>query len=126
MRIKFQQRGSPHVLSLLWIENAPKYGVSPLNEVIESIDRTITSELSTTDSLLSGNEIDLQRHKHTHTCYKRKSFRRCRFGIPYPPMVRTHILEPLEFDAKTASKEAIAHNTSLKETALKVYKLIDE
>ena len=63
---------------------------------------------------------------NTHTCYKRKSFRRCRFGIPYPPMVRTHILEPLEFDAKTASKEEIAHNKSLKEIALKIYKLIDE
>ena len=126
MRIEFQQRGSPHVHSLLWIENAPKYGVSPLNEVIEFIDRTITCKLPTTDSLLSGNEINLQRHKHTHTCYKRKSFRRCRFGIPYPPMVRTHILEPLEFDAKTASKDEIAHNKSLKETALKIYKLIYE
>ena len=41
-------------------------------------------------------------------------------------MVRTHILEPLEFDAKTASKDEIAHNKSLKETALKIYKLIDE
>ena len=40
--------------------------------------------------------------------------------------VRTHILEPLEFDAKTASKDEIAHNKSLKETALKIYKLIDE
>ena len=41
-------------------------------------------------------------------------------------MVRAHILEPLEFDAKTASKDEIAHNKSLKETALKIYKLIDE
>ena len=75
--------------SLLWIENAPKYDASPLNKVIELIDCIIQCKLPTTDSLLSGNEIDLQRHKHTHTCYKRKSFRRCRFGIPYPPMVRT-------------------------------------
>ena len=126
MRIEFQQRGSPHVHSLLWIENAPKYDVSPLNEVIEFIDRTIQCKLPITDSLLSGNEIDPQRHKHKHTCYERKSFRRCRFNIPYPPMVRTHILEPLEFDAKTASKEEIAHNKSLKEIALKIYKLIDE
>ena len=33
MRIEFQQRGSPHVHSLLWIENAPKNGISALNEV---------------------------------------------------------------------------------------------
>ena len=94
MRIEFQQRGSPHVHSLLWIENAPKYGISPLNEDIEFIDRTITCKLPNTDILLSDGEIDLQRHKHTHTCCKRKSFRRCRFGIPYPPMVQTQILEP--------------------------------
>ena len=81
----------------------PKYGISPLNEVIEFIDRTITCKLHHTDSLLSGGEIDLQRNKHTHTCYKRNSFRRCRFGIPYPPRVQTQILEPLDFNANTAS-----------------------
>ena len=61
MRKEFQQRGSPHVHSLLWIENAPKYGISPLNEVIEFIDRTITCILLNTDSLLLRGEIDLQR-----------------------------------------------------------------
>ena len=98
---------------------------NPLIEVIEFIDRTITCKLPNTDSLLSDGEIDLQRHKHTHTCYKRKSFRRCRFGIPYPPMVRTQILEPLNFNANTASKEEIAQNESLKETAIEIYTLID-
>ena len=53
MRIEFQQRVSPHVHSLLWIENAPKYVISPLNDVIEFIDRTITCKLPNTDSLLS-------------------------------------------------------------------------
>ena len=72
MRIEFQQIGSAHVHSLLcWIENAPNYGISLLNEVIEFIDRTITCKLTNTDSLLYDGEIDLQRHKHTHTCYKR-------------------------------------------------------
>ena len=108
MRIEFQQKGSPHVHSLVWIENAPKYGISPLNEFIEFIDRTITCKIPNTDSLLSDGEIDLQRHKHTHTCYKRKSFRRCRFRIPYPPMVQTQVLEPLDFNANTASREEIA------------------
>ena len=71
---------------LLWIENAPTYGVSTLYKVVEFIDRTITCKLPSTDSLLSCNETDPQRHKHTHTWYKRKSFR-CRFGILYLPMV---------------------------------------
>ena len=56
-----------------------------LNEIIEFIDRAITCKLPNTDSSLSDDDINLQRHKHTHTCYKKISFRRCRFGIPYPP-----------------------------------------
>ena len=123
--IEFQQSGSQHVHSLLWIENAPKYGISSLNEVIEFINSTITCKLPTTDSFLSDGEIDLQRHKHTHTCYKRKTFRSFRFGIPYPPMVQTQILELLDFNANTASKEEIAQNKSLKETAIEIYTLID-
>ena len=85
----------------------------------------MTYKLPNTDSSLSDGEIDLQRHKHTHSCYKRKSFRRCRFGIPYPPMVQTQILEPLDLNANTASNEEIAQNKSLKETAIKIYTLID-
>ena len=76
-------------------------------------------------SILTEDDIKLQRHKHTNTCYKKKSFRRCRFGIPYPPMVSTQILGPLEFDASTATKEEIAANAALKETAKRIYTLID-
>ena len=81
-----------------------------MNEVIEFIDHTITCEFPNTNSLLSDSEIDSKRHEHTHTCYKMKSFRRCRFGIPYPPMVQTQDLEPLDFNANTACKEEIAQN----------------
>ena len=125
LRIEFQQRGSPHVHSLLWVADAPKYGHNPLHEVIEFIDRTISCKLPDETSVLTEEDIKLQRHKHTHTCYKKKSFRRCRFGIPYPPMVSTQIIEPLEFDASTATKEEIAANTALKETAKRIYSLID-
>ena len=125
LRIEFQHRGSPHVHSLLWVQDAPKYGHNPLHEVIEFIDRTISCALPDETSMLTEEDIKLQRHKHTHTCYKKKSFRRCRFGIPYPPMVSTKIIEPLEFDASTATKEEIAANTALKETAKRIYTLID-
>ena len=40
-------------------------------------------------------------------------------------MVLTQILEPLEFDASTATKEEIAANAALKETAKRIYTLID-
>ena len=106
-------------------KNAPIYGHNSLHEVIEFIDRTISCALPDETSILTEDDIKLQRHKHTHTCYKRKSFRRCRFGIPYPPMVSTQILEPLEFDASTATKDEMAANTALKETAKRIYTLID-
>ena len=59
-------------------------------------------------------------------CYKIRSFRRCRFGIAYPPLITTHILEPLEFNVSTATNEEITYNESLKETAKRICKLIDE
>ena len=34
LKIEFKQRGSPHVHSLLWVQDAPKYGHNPLHEVI--------------------------------------------------------------------------------------------
>ena len=40
-------------------------------------------------------------------------------------MVLTNILEPLEFDASTATKEEIAANAALKETTRRIYTLID-
>ena len=40
-------------------------------------------------------------------------------------MVSTKILEPLEFNASTATKEEIVANAALKETAKRIYTLID-
>ena len=40
-------------------------------------------------------------------------------------MVSTKVLEPLEFDASTATKEEIATNAALNETAKRIYSLID-
>ena len=125
LRIEFQQRESPHVHSLLWLQDAPKFVHNPLHEVIEFIDRTISCKLADETSVLTEDDIKLQRHMHRNTCYKKKSFRRCRFGIPYPPMVSTKILEPMAFDACTATKEEIAANAALKETAKRIYTLKD-
>ena len=41
-------------------------------------------------------------------------------------MVQTQILEPLDFNPDTTSKEVIAQNKFLKETAIKIYTLIDK
>ena len=41
-RVEYQQRGSPHIHMLIWLENAPVFGVDKDEEVIAFIDQIIT------------------------------------------------------------------------------------
>ena len=41
--------------------------------------------------------LDLQLHKHSKTCIKKKNNKKqCRFGAPWPPLNTTQILYPLD------------------------------
>jgi hypothetical protein len=40
--VEYQQRGSPHIHMLIWLENAPVFGVDKNEDVIAFIDRIIT------------------------------------------------------------------------------------
>ncbi|VDI66528.1 Hypothetical predicted protein [Mytilus galloprovincialis] len=88
-RVEFQQRGSPHIHILIWIENAPVYESDSNEEVVAFIDKYVSCSLLENDSL-----VNLQVHKHSKTCRK-KGHPICRFGFPLPPMKATVILEPL-------------------------------
>ncbi|XP_062567926.1 uncharacterized protein LOC134230168 [Saccostrea cucullata] len=88
-RIEFQQRGSPHVHMIVWIENAPKYHENNEQEIVNYVDNYLKCEKNEDD--LTG----LQVHKHSQTC-KKRSKAVCRFGFPLPPLEKTLILEPLE------------------------------
>lgn len=44
-RIEFQQRGSPHVHILLWIDGAPKLGQNSEEEIGSFIDKHVTCKL---------------------------------------------------------------------------------
>lgn len=37
-RVEFQQRGSPHIHILVWIENAPKFEKYSDEEIIDFVD----------------------------------------------------------------------------------------
>ena len=50
--------------------------------------------------------LDYQLHWHTKTC-RIGNTQKCRFGFPIPPMKKSMILEPIQFD----SKEQETHNT---------------
>ena len=94
-RVEFQQRGSPHIHMLIWIESAPKYCVDSEEDVLAYVDKHVSCSHEETQQL--EELVNLQMHKHSKTCRK-KGEPICRFGFPLPPMPNTVILEPLDDD----------------------------
>ena len=95
-RVEYQQRGSPHIHMLIWLDNAPVFGVDKDEDVVAYIDRIITCSKPESDPELQ-DLVNRQTHRHSHTCRK-KSKKICRFNYPQPPMRCTQILYPLDND----------------------------
>ena len=95
-RVEYQQRGSPHIHMLIWLENAPVYGVDKDEDVVAYIDSIITCRKPNNDPELI-ELVNRQTHRHSHTC-KKKAKNICRFNYPQPPMRYTQILHPLDDD----------------------------
>lgn len=66
---EMQHRGSPHIHLLLWIEDAPVYGIDSNESVIDFIDSVITCSKPGEDSTLFPF-VSRQLHKHSRTCKK--------------------------------------------------------
>lgn len=81
---------------LIWLENAPVFGVDKDEDVIAFIDQTITCTKPENNATLL-ELVNRQTHRHSHTCRK-KSRNICRFNYPQPPMRSTQILYPLDDD----------------------------
>ena len=90
-RVEFQQRGSPHIHILIWIEGAPVFKQDSNEDIVQFIDKYVSCSLSDSPSEL----VNLQVHKHSKTCRK-KGHPICRFNFPLPPLDKTLILEPLD------------------------------
>ena len=101
-RVEFQQRGSPHIHMLAWIKDAPKYGESNEADVLKYIDSIVSCSGDVPQHL--KQYIDLQRHKHSRSCRKGGKSE-CRFGIPFPPMRQTCIVQPFAGDNRSDSEE---------------------
>ena len=100
-RVEFQHRGSPHIHMLMWIETAPKYGESSVEEITQFIDKFVSCSLDVDEDLAQFDQF--QTHKHSKSCRKNgKPI--CRFGFPLPSMSHTVILEPLEGDVWHSKK----------------------
>lgn len=102
-RVEYQQRGSPHVHMLLWLENVPVFDPKEPAS-FHSVERVIDKYISCSSE---NPYASYNHHHHTFTCYKTKqdaAEKRCRFNIPYPPMLRTQILTPLVAGENTDKK----------------------
>ena len=105
-RVEFQQRGSPHIHMLAWIENAPKYAENKEEDILEYIDEVASCSSNIMVEL--EEFLEYQKHKHSRTC--RKGGKPvCRFGIPFPPMQETAIIRP--FDGENRSVYEAYYNT---------------
>ena len=80
-RIEFQQRGSPHVHAILWVEIAPQPN-DPSEDICNFVGKYIQSNLPSTDEEPCTLVQEVQTHRHTATCTKRGGA--CRFGFPKP------------------------------------------
>ena len=95
-RVEYQQRGSPHIHMLIWLEQAPTFGHDDDDVVTSFIDKIITCKKPDNDAELA-HLVNRQIHRHCQTCRK-KSKAECRFNFPQPPMKSTKILYPLGSD----------------------------
>ncbi|XP_055084862.1 LOW QUALITY PROTEIN: uncharacterized protein LOC117386060, partial [Periophthalmus magnuspinnatus] len=122
-RVEFQQRGSPHVHCLFWIENAPKLGENTDEEVVEFVDKYVTCELPSDPDLLE-KVTSVQQHskRHSKTCKKKNKV--CRFNFPRPVSSRTFIkqkdpdAEPLVTKEEAEFIMSVLKNAILDETNL--------
>ena len=101
-RVEFQQRGSPHIHMLAWIENSPKYKVNTDAEVLDYIDQVSSCSAAVASDI--EEYLDFQKHRHSRTC--RKGGKPvCRFGIPFPPMRKTTIIGPYVGEDRSVYQE---------------------
>ena len=92
-RVEFQQRGSPHIHMVAWVNGAPLHGTSSDEAIVSFVEKYICC--SKDDSI--SEYVNYQTHRHAPTCRKRGQAI-CRFNFPIPPMAETKVLYPLERD----------------------------
>ena len=95
IRIEFQSRGSPHAHTLIWVEEAPKFGIDDNKLVCEFIDKYVTCSIPREEGKLKEQVLLLQQHKHSSYCRRNKN---CRFKFPHPPSKNTLITSPTTDD----------------------------
>ena len=108
-RIEFQLRGSPHLHSVWWVENAPNLDTDEgLKAAPAFIDKYVSANIPDSDDIMKKRVEVLQRHNHTNTCKKYQKNGQvhscaCRFGFPQPISSVTHMKSKAEFSTSAHS-----------------------
>lgn len=97
-RVEFQQRGSPHMHCLFWIDGAPKLEQDGEIAVCNYVDKYVTCEIpsESEDAHLNKTVLDVQQHSKKHSQSCRKKGTECRFNFPRPPSEKTFITKPFD------------------------------
>ena len=69
-RVEYQQRGSPHIHMLIWLDSAPVLGVNDEAIVTDFIDQIISCKWPV-DDLELQKLVNRQIHRHSQTCRKK-------------------------------------------------------
>ncbi|XP_052692014.1 uncharacterized protein LOC128170074 [Crassostrea angulata] len=128
-RVEFQQRGSPHMHCLYWIENAPNIDSDGVEVVCNFIDRYVTCAVpsESDDAELRKSVLEVQQHskKHSKSCKKKGT--ECRFNFPRPPSQKTFITNAQEVEEENSDeceKETMVNKTYAKELLLSVWEKV--
>ena len=124
IRVEFLVRGSPHIHSLLWVEDAPKLNEETKDEYFEFVDHAIKCEIPNNEK---GNLFKLvktyQTHHHSKSCRKYKNIE-CRYSFGKLFCDRTIIASPLSETLMEDEKKDILYKR--KKSLSKVQQYIDE
>ena len=69
-RVEFQQRGSPHIHMLVWIENAPTFERNSEEEIVQFVDQYLACSA---DNKETANVVNLQTHNIQELAEKKKN-----------------------------------------------------
>ena len=96
MRMEFASRGTIHVHWFAYLKDAPVYEQDDNDTIAAFYDKIISCSANVPAN--KQKYIEYQLHRHSKTC-RVGNTKRCRFGFPIPPMPKTLILEPIDFES---------------------------
>ena len=140
-RVEFQNRGAPHIHGVLWSDmNMLEKDFPGIKDIMKKLKAQVC--LTSTEKETMVKFIDrfvqcsldekglvdivtqVQRHHHSHTCYKKG--KKCRFGYPRFPCEETMIAQPMK-SSNYSSETAFNHEKKrLKNILSKVKDILEE